>query len=33
MPKEWEVGQIIRNHKKEDQQDCNNYRGVTLLLR
>lgn len=31
MPKEWESGQIVTLHKKGDQQNCSNYRGITLL--
>lgn len=31
MPKEWESGQIVTLHKKGDQQNCKNYRGITLL--
>lgn len=31
IPKEWEVGQIVPIHKKGDNKQCNNYRGITLL--
>lgn len=31
MPEEWEMGQIVTIHKKGDQQDCQNYRGITIL--
>lgn len=31
MPKEWESGQIVTLHKKGDQHECQNYRGITLL--
>lgn len=31
MPEDWKVGQIITIHKKGNQQDCKNYRGITLL--
>lgn len=31
MPKEWQTGQIITIHKKGNQQECQNYRGITLL--
>lgn len=31
MPQEWDIGQIVTIHKKGDQQNCRNYRGITLL--
>jgi len=31
MPADFEVGQIITLHKKGSQQECRNYRGITLL--
>ena len=31
MPLEWGTGQIITIHKKGSQQECSNYRGITLL--
>lgn len=30
MPEEWKVGQIVIIYKKEDQQECKNYRGTLL---
>lgn len=29
MPEEWEIGQIVTLHKKGDQHECKNYRGIT----
>lgn len=31
VPKDWEMGLIIPVHKKGDNKNCNNYRGITLL--
>lgn len=31
LPADFEVGQIILIHKKGSQQECKNYRGITLL--
>lgn len=34
IPKEWELGIILPIHKRENNEDCNNYReerGITLL--
>ena len=30
IPDDWEIGQIVAIHKKGDNKQCNNYRGITL---
>lgn len=31
IPKKWELGIILPLHKKGDNRDCSNYRGITIL--
>jgi len=31
IPQDWEIGQIVPIHKKGDNKQCDNYRGITLL--
>lgn len=31
IPKDWEIGRIVPIHKKGDNKECANYRGITLL--
>ena len=31
MPEEWKESIIVPIHKKVDETDCNNYRGISLL--
>ncbi|XP_031339654.1 uncharacterized protein LOC116168122 [Photinus pyralis] len=31
VPQDWEIGVIVPVHKKGDNKDCNNYRGITLI--
>jgi hypothetical protein len=32
LPQQWKKGVIVPKHKKGDNTDCNNYRGIPLLL-
>jgi hypothetical protein len=32
LPEEWKESIIVRTYKKGDKTDCNNYRGISILL-
>jgi hypothetical protein len=32
LPEDWKESVVVPIYKKEDKTDCNNYRGISLLL-